>query len=762
MRSADLLKIAALMLLILVGLVLNWLYQRKRRKRIMREQEFFVKSRKKGASYRLLKLYRLFSGFRPAMRYLERLRKVYEIRMPGNSRECKESAMRLALCIWGISGAAIACVFIFRMSLYHIACCILAAYVLSSQIVTSRFERYDNRILKELDSFIDIVQFHFFMTKMPEEALIGAIQETQSKLMKLHAQQILDVLGNTEDYEEAIKDYNMRNTDYFVKAFAEAIFITFQYGDRTVDGMSLFVSTLHSVRNDIRNELLKRRILKTKFSCVQGCIVIPVYCLDLLKGIGADNFASLADLYAGTYGYVCMLFLFVATVALYRLAGRLRTFTKVEKENTLLLGKIYSFPIMKKVVDSVCARNWGRTVGLQTMLKKIGSSLTTQLFLTKRIVYFCLTFVALVIFVNCLHVHNRSYYLESVSDVASASSGTSDEEGLQMMLLSRYYIDKYKVYDIREEYNKASGKLPVMSFNGEARDWLAGLVSDDIRTDEIQIDPEMAFNVCQDFLEEHTSTSNNIKNLAGLTYDQAAASSDHMVVVGLASLEKIVQKAERADPLDSAAQLDMVADGAAGKIQKSQNEYFHWYELLLVFAMAILAYQLPYVIMLYEKKELQMDMEDEVVQFQSVILVLMHVERMTVEKVLEWMLMFSRIFEPSLRKCVNEMPLDYDKALGDLKEDEPYEIFGRLVNGLIMSDKIGIKRAFNNLKNDRLNYQETRKVENSIMADNRGAFGQLIMMVPIGLVTAFWLVLPFLMAAIGDLLAALQSLSTVG
>ncbi len=77
-----------------------------------------------------------------------------------------------------------------------------------------------------------------------------------------------------------------------------------------------------------------------------------------------------------------------------------------------------------------------------------------------------------------------------------------------------------------------------------------------------------------------------------------------------------------------------------------------------------------------------MDMMDEVIQFESVILILMQIERMTVEEILDWMHMFSRIFRTSLQSCICHFPLDDEDALDQLIEDEPYEPFRRLIENL--------------------------------------------------------------------------------
>lgn len=746
-----------LILLFLLILYLYWKISSAQKKK--EQQEFHIGKKKKRFSFRLLNAYNRLAKIRGIRRYLEKLRKSYEVRMPGSTRECKESAMRTALLIWCVDFGLIAFVVILHMSLYGIACCALLAYVLSDWIAVHQVEKYDNDIIRELNSFIDLVQFYYFNTNSVEESLLTAVQETKSKLMKLHGQQIFDVLEETEDFEEAIKEYNVRNSDYFVKSFAMAVFVTRQNGDRIIDDESLFISTLRSLRVDIQDEIRKRRKMSSAFAFVQVCVVMPVFFLKKIKDFGVDSFETVADLYNGSFGVIMTVLLFVCTLIVYFVMNKLKNFTKVEKENAELLNFFYNLRPIKRMVNSIIYKNWGKTERLRILLRRTGNSLNTKLFTTKRVLFFCIGFMASLVFLNCVHVNSRYYYVSRTADLSSTTSGASDEEAFQMMLIGRFYLDRYKDVDIRKKYNDVSGADASMNFSKEVCEWFTQLLISDMQA-EITLDEERAFRLAQEYLEEHPSTKIGIANLAGLDYGEASSSSDHLTVIGMNYLRKILEKSEKSSAL-SPALTQKLAEKVATKIQRSQNEYFHWWELIVVFLVGVLAYNGPGIVLKIEKKMLQMDMEDEVVQFQAVILLLMHIDRVSQETILNWMLMFSRIFEESLRKCVNDYPLDAEAALDQLMEDEPFEPFTRIVESIKMCDKVGALRAFGSLKSDRTNYQENRKLENEIMISNRVAISDFAMFVPFFAVVVGYLVVPFIVAAIGDFMAGMSEINTL-
>lgn len=75
-------------------------------------------------------------------------------------------------------------------------------------------------------------------------------------------------------------------------------------------------------------------------------------------------------------------------------------------------------------------------------------------------------------------------------------------------------------------------------------------------------------------------------------------------------------------------------------------------------------------------------MENEVMQFQTIILMLMRIERVNVEMILEWLERYSNIFKEPISKCVNNYEAGAWEALEQLKEDISYQDMIRIVESL--------------------------------------------------------------------------------
>ncbi len=87
------------------------------------------------------------------------------------------------------------------------------------------------------------------------------------------------------------------------------------------------------------------------------------------------------------------------------------------------------------------------------------------------------------------------------------------------------------------------------------------------------------------------------------------------------------------------------------KLQVVNSEYLKWFELLLAIVFSLIAYMCPIWMLMFQVKMRQLDMEDEVMQFQTIILMLMKIERINVEIILEWLERYANIFKEPITKC---------------------------------------------------------------------------------------------------------------
>lgn len=223
---------------------------------------------------------------------------------------------------------------------------------------------------------------------------------------------------------------------------------------------------------------------------------------------------------------------------------------------------------------------------------------------------------------------------------------------------------------------------------------------------------------------------------------------------------QILTELQADDEIYQEALLEETAIEITERIRRYREEYFKWYELFLCIGISTAAFLLPFLMLLYRKRLLKGDMEDEVIQFNSIIYMMMYTDHVTVIDILEQMELFAVVFKPAIRECINEYNSGDNEALQKMRERECYEPFLRLVDSLIRCDDITIENAFDEIASDRENFYERRKLENTQTIQRRADNIKPLAYVP-GILVLIYLIVPLLyisMKGLADLTGMLQGM----
>lgn len=209
-------------------------------------------------------------------------------------------------------------------------------------------------------------------------------------------------------------------------------------------------------------------------------------------------------------------------------------------------------------------------------------------------------------------------------------------------------------------------------------------------------------------------------------------------------------------------QITTAAERILGKYKTVHGEYLQWFELLIAMVVAVIAYSGPIYILKFQKSMRQMEMEDEVMQFQTIILMLMKIERVNVEMILEWLERYSNIFREPISKCVNNYESGAWEALEELKNELVYIPLIRIVESLQAAvEKIPIEDAFDELDSERAYYQEKRKDANERLIAKKGRIGKAIGFAPMIALFVGYLIVPLVVIGLMNMTNSFSSMSTM-
>lgn len=196
------------------------------------------------------------------------------------------------------------------------------------------------------------------------------------------------------------------------------------------------------------------------------------------------------------------------------------------------------------------------------------------------------------------------------------------------------------------------------------------------------------------------------------------------------------------------------------KLQTVNSEYMKWFEVLLAIVFALLGYMSPIWLLMFQKKMRLMEMEDEVMQFHTIILMLMKIERVNVEMILEWLERYSNIFKAPLSKCINNYEAGAWEALEEMKDEISYQEMTRIIESMQAAvEKIPIREAFDELDTERAYYQEKRKESNNRLISKKGMVGKVIGFAPMVCVFVGYLIIPLVFIGLTSMSSSFSTMS---
>lgn len=190
-------------------------------------------------------------------------------------------------------------------------------------------------------------------------------------------------------------------------------------------------------------------------------------------------------------------------------------------------------------------------------------------------------------------------------------------------------------------------------------------------------------------------------------------------------------------------EIDKAVERIYQKLKVINSENLQAFEVLFAIIFMVIAYMMPIWILFFQVKMRQLEMEDEVMQFQTIILMLMRIERVNVEIILEWLERYANIFKAPITKCLNNYEAGAWEALEEMKEEVTYLQLIRIIESLQAAvEKIPIKEAFDELDSERDYYQAKRKETNDRLISRKGMIGKFIGFSPMVSMFVLYLIIP--------------------
>ena len=630
------------------------------------------------------KLYLIYKKIPLLKRYLLKIRRKLEIiYIQDEYKTRRQAAKTLSQALIIIIPITLLIILVTKSDPLLLVILLIFEIFLIETIITGKIDKLDTKLLKQQIDFFAEIRHAYNEYNMVEEAIYEVSQNDELEVSR-QGEKIYEILISDDPETELEKYYDVAPNSY-LKEFAGVSYLTKEFGDRQIDGASLYLKNLNNITKEMQLEILKRDKLDYVFQSLSFIAIAPVLLITPLKNWAISSFAFTAQFYNGKGGLIIEILLLLLTIICYILVRKVKDNGSIKDEykdpNKVWQMKLYKNNFIKPIIDKFIPNK--NTKEYRKNVKLMKEAAAKQKMETLYVNRICLCIVAFIVSIGFfVLVHNTAVdyiYTEPVSDYDMlATSANPDEESIRKREIYNKFLDKYKGQDIEKEH-----------------------------------------------LRERIANSTYFEEASGPDIDEAT--------------EKIYEE-----------------------LQIINNERFKWFELLIACVIAWMGYQSPIWMLMFQKILRKLEMENEVMQFQTIITMLMKIERVNVEIILEWLERYSNIFREPITKCVNNYEAGAWEALEDLKNEIAFPQLIRLIESMQAAvEKIPIEKAFEELENERDYYQAKREEANNKLISRKGLIGKGIGFAPMICVFCGYLIAPLVIIGLTSMTQTFANMSTM-
>ena len=631
------------------------------------------------------KLYLTYTRIPFVKRYILKLRRRLEIlNIDDEYATRRDSAKIITKALVILLPLVIATIIFTKSNLLLMFILLIFEVFMIDILMEGSVDKKDNSLLVQQIDFFSEIRHAYHEFNMVEEAIYQVSQDDEKEISR-QGEKIYEILISDDPETELEKYYDVAPNN-FLKEFAGLSYLTKEFGDRKVDGASLYLKNVDNITQEMQIEILKRDKLDYVFKSLSFISIAPVLILEPLKNWAVSNFSFVKNWYYGKSGAIVQILILIITFISYILVRKLKDNGSVNMSTKNTQNpwqeKVYKNKFAKKIIDLFIPKDGTKEYKkIKDLLKEAASSLKMEWVFVNRICLAIVTFVVSIFVFMYLHQIAIDYeYTQPTTDynLIGGMSAKDEKKAMELTKQDNVFLDMFR------------GKV-----------------------DTTVKDIEKALRVSK--------------------YYRDAEDKD------------ITKAAER------------IFD----KLQVVNSESFKWFELLLAFVFAIVGYMSPIWILMFQSKMRQLEMEDEVMQFQTIILMLMRIERVNVEIILEWLERYSNIFKSQITRCVNNYEAGAWEALEELKNEISYMPLIRIVESMQAAvEKIPIKDAFDELDSEREYYRDKRKESNERLISRKAMIGKVIGFAPMVCLFVGYLIIPLVFIGLTSMSSTMGSMSS--
>ncbi len=455
-RSMDKRAIAILLIILTVYLIaMAILLLRERTKRMLWRSTRGYKGKENLSDSLFSPVYRTLKAIPFTRTYMEKLSYQFRLICPCDSKIVAKTTVEACLLSFCLSLIILFLIFFTNPKLITLITAVFGIIILNKEIVGRMANHYEITLDQEIQHLIENEIHNYYVNYRVDDALYHSMDHLSSN-MKVVAEQIYQLLLS-DDKEAALTEYYDNIPNKYLREFVSLCVGIAERGDQIIHGKFLFIKNLENLYEQLEIEIDKLQRLKMEFTGVMVVVILPIFCINIVKWFCISIKSNMDAFYYGKEGFLLDIALLVITSVVYTVMHKSSEYRSFHLSNYKYLYAIDRIPFIKRAMNNYCEKYATRVERLKRRLKNNGYNIRARHFILRSYLIAGCIFLICICISLYLNWSGREKLLVVDEEYISTITSAADESQYSEMraviedYTSKLISQKQGINDITEE-----------------------------------------------------------------------------------------------------------------------------------------------------------------------------------------------------------------------------------------------------------------------------------------------------------------------
>ncbi len=336
-----------------------------------------------------------------------------------------------------------------RGDMFYILAGLVAIYLLLEEATTSATEKIDIKLLKQMRDFVTSIISNYNKVQTDPADAVKLTLNSNPPEIGAHAEIIYKALTSVNVRKESDK-YTDKAPNSFLMLFMAICQTIQEYGDKKIDGQSMFVKNNVYLNEEISAELQYIKRNNSRFKFFGFMVLFPMVLIKPLEYWTASKFPELSSYYNSIYATLFMVIEVVSILFLYMLIQSLKSRKTMMIKETSLFNRLSQIPFVSRILKAYNRKHYTKAIRTNDDLLTVRDRTGVNAFYVKKWIFAITGFIVINIVFTSALIRARVTAFEDFASEYSSAYVLSETYASQMDEFSKEVAEMNKDTDYHE------------------------------------------------------------------------------------------------------------------------------------------------------------------------------------------------------------------------------------------------------------------------------------------------------------------------